>query len=94
MHAHAEVGYVVLYAVATHRPEEDRTMLTRRKCHVLWQWRNAYASQEVVVKRGREGPAAFRVFTGVVAYLLYRVYQASERDIVDPYLKKRRNGMS
>jgi hypothetical protein len=36
---------------------------------------------------GREGPAACRVFTGVIADLLYCVYQASERNIVDPNLK-------
>lgn len=50
VHAHAQVGYVVLNAVAAHRS------------------------------------AACRVFSGVVADLLNRVYQAPEPDIVDPYL--------
>ena len=50
VHAHAQVGYVILNAVTAHRP------------------------------------AACRVFAGVVADLLNRVYQAPEPDIMDPYL--------
>ena len=85
VHAHAQVGYVILNAVTAHRPEKAANNVNQE-----WVPCGAAVAQLTGDGRGgeREGPAACRVFAGVVADLLNRVYQAPEPDIMDPYLKE------
>ena len=52
-------------------------------------WSGSMRLLVFVQMRGwRERPAACWVFTRIIADLLYRVYQASQSDIIDPNLKK------